>query len=79
MSYDRAPSLFTMNEAKRYLDRGELPENLRDRVALALEYGCDNCGGRRCMDCIFRVYDHNCPKSAGDPGACPACDETWAA
>lgn len=30
---------------------------------------CCNCGGRRCMGCVFREYDHEC---AND---CPECDD----
>jgi hypothetical protein len=31
------------------------------------EPDCENCGGRGCMGCIFREYDHDCADN------CPIC------
>jgi hypothetical protein len=32
--------------------------------------GCCNCGGQRCMGCVFREYDHECQHD------CPDCAPT---
>lgn len=34
---------------------------------------CQNCQGRGCMDCVFRVYDHECADDCPSCCQCPEC------
>ena len=53
---------------------GDIPGESTDEFFRRIENhdkngGCCNCGGRKCMGCVFREYDHDCKDD------CPECCE----
>ncbi len=73
MSYYRGFPL-TQNEARRFLDTGELPDEFKERVENWLEFGsCENCDNVRCMHFVLRDWGSEADECDG--WCCPSCSE----
>jgi len=66
--------MLTVNEAIKYLETGELPENFSERARNIVEFeDCKNCHGVKCMHFVLRDWwsddIDNC-----DGYCCPDCN-----